>query len=229
MPVIFHEDAPSIKRIWLYTYQYVNTRFEYRDRDLLKRIQINKVKTYTKDRLNQPSERYEIITSSYPQYNEYLKIKGKLSKRQRKIKHQYQITLQLENLTWDSRFRLHVGSFKKWPDNKKIKWEDIKPLHKSLKERYEKKYGKGTKEYKQAVEKHKKRAKYISAGDYISRVYGLNGDWYFRGKPLAKKYHCSFGITWNTELPEDIPYMFFGKHELRLFEVLLKRKIIKKT
>lgn len=230
MATTFYEDSPTIKQIWLYTYQHMETRFDYRDRDVLKRISVQTVKTYTRDRNNMPETKYIIESYSYPQYKPYSKVKGKLSKKQRKIKHHYQTIIQLENLTWDSRIRWHVGSFKRWPNDKKIPWTKIKAIHSSIREKYYKKYGKGTKEYKKAIKDHKKKAEYLDVGDYISQVLGLNGDFYYRGMPLANRYGCHFGMCWNKEVSDDTPdYVFFGKHELRILEILMKKKIIKRT
>jgi hypothetical protein len=228
MPVVFGENTPTIKEVWLYTYRNMETRFDYRDRDVLKRLRINLVKSYTKDRLNTPTQRFEIISYSYPQYSPYSKVKGKFSKKQRKVKHEYQTILQIEELNWNSRFRIRIGSQRKWPTNKQIKWNQIKAVHSSIREKYATKYGKGTDKYKKALQEHRRKAKYLDVGDYISQVYGLNGDFYWRQAPLAKKFNCSFGLIWNKELPEDADYMFFGKHDLRIIEILLKRKIIKR-
>ncbi len=160
MPTKLGKGQFTIKDIWLYTYQQYRNRFDFRDRDVLKSVVVNELKVYSKDRKEMPSKKYEIKTSSYPQYKPYINVKGKNAKKQRKIRHSYDIVFQLsEGLTWNSPFKWRVGSQKKWPDDSKINYNQIKQLHSSIREKFEKKYGKGTDKYKEAVAKHKKESK----------------------------------------------------------------------
>jgi hypothetical protein len=228
MAITFGDNSLTIRQLWEYTYKYVESRFDYRDRDVLKRIKVQEVKSYSKDRRNQPLVRYDIVSYSYPQYDPYGKVKGRLSKKQRKVKHQYSSTIQLENLTWNSKIRYRLGSQKKWPEDKKIKWKEVKAIHSSIREKYYKKYGKGTKEYNEAIKKHKKKARYLDKGDYISQVFGINGDFYWRIQGNLYLRGMLFGIAWEKDMyDEGIP--FLDKHSLRVIEVLLRRKVIKKT
>ena len=225
MAVTFSDKSLSIKDIWLYTYDsdYQN-RFDYMDRDVLKTIRVRLIYRYKKDRKNQPEKKFIVTTSSYPQYLPYIKEKQKRSKKQRKVKHQYEITLQLENMDWNSRVMWRTGSQRKWVKDSQIPWTKIKELHSTVRERFIKLYGKGTKKYKDAIKKHKRRAKWISKGDYISKQLGINGDWYWRVQPRAYKTGQVYGLVWERESKDkDI---FFDKHFLRLIESLLKRRII---
>jgi hypothetical protein len=215
----------TLRQIWLYTYKNYRSRFEYRDRDVLKTVQVREIKTYTKDRNVTPVKKFEIRSFSYPPY---VQLKGKGSKTQRKVKHQYDCTFQFASLDWNSPFKWRIGSQRRYPDDdSKINYNQIKQLHKSVREKLVKKYGKGTKEYKKAVASHKKKAKYIDRGDYISQVFGINGDAYFRTQGNAYRSGNLFGIAWNKEKYGDgMP--FFGKHDLRVVEHLLKKGLIKR-
>ena len=73
MPSTFSSTSFTIQQILVYTYKSpkFNSRFDYRDRDVLKTIKIQTVKKYNKDRLNMPEKKYVIISNSYPQYGEF--------------------------------------------------------------------------------------------------------------------------------------------------------------
>ena len=219
----------TLRQIWLYTYENYRNRFEYRDRDVLKSIVINDIKSYKKDRLDSPTKKFEVRTSSYPKYKPYSEIKGKDSKKQRKVKHNYDLVFQFDRLDWNSPFRWRVGSQRKYPEDKSINYNNIKQLNNPIKEKLEKKYGKGTKEYKKAVERHKRTAKYLDKGDYISQEYGIMADWYFRIQGLAYRSGNLYGLAWITE-PSDLRYKvpFFDKHSLRVVQYLLTKGIVKK-
>lgn len=225
MPTKISNAKYSIKDIWLYSNSRYRNRFDYRDRDVLKRVDVNEIKVYTKDRRNMPSTKYEIKTYSYPQYEPYFSKKGKKSKKQRKVKHQYEQTYILESLNWNSKFKWRIGGQRKWPDESKINWNQIEQVHSSIKEKYEKKYGKGTDKYKETIIKHKKKARYISKGDFISQKFGLNGDWYWRVQGNAFLSGNLFGLAWEkNKTGEGVP--FFGKHDLRVIKFLLEKKIL---
>lgn len=228
MPTKVNTAKYSLREIWLYTYKMYRNRFDFKDRDVLKSIQVREIKVYNKDRIDMPTKRYEIRTSSYPQYKPYINVKGKKSKTQRKIKHQYDCTFQFNTLNWNEPFKWRIGSQKKWPDEKNINFNQVKAIHSSIRKKLVKKYGKGTLEYKKAVKKHKERAKYIDIGDYISQEYGLNGDFYFRNMGNCYLSGNLYGLAWNKDKYENgMP--FFGKHDLRVVEYLLTKQIIKKT
>ena len=218
----------TIREIWLYTYEAYRNRFDFRERDVLKSVEIREVKSYDKANLKSPTKRYEIRTFSYPQYEPYVSLKGKKSKKQRKVKHQYDSKFQLESMNWNSKFRWRIGSQKKYPTSDKgINYNQIAQLHKSVRDRLEKKHGKGTADYKKAVAKHKKKAKYVDKGDYISQVFGINGDWYFRVQGNAFLSGNLFGLAWEkSKTGNGVP--FFGKHDLRIVEYLLKKGILKR-
>lgn len=227
MPTIL-QSKYTLRDIWLYTYAKYRSRFTYRERDVLKRIDVRNIKTYEKDRLSSPTQKVEVRSYSYPQYEPYRSLKGKKSKTQRKVKHQYDSIFQFEELNWNSPFKWRMGSQRKYPVDAQINFNQVAQLHTSVKDKLVKKYGKGTAEYKKAVEKHKKKAKYIDKGDYISQVYGINGDWYFRIQGNAFRSGNLFGLAWDRDKHGDgVP--FFDKHSLRVVEYLLKRQIIKKS
>ena len=90
----------TINEVLNFTYQYYRfrNRFDYRDRDVVKRIIIKKVKRFQPDRVGEPLILYIIESRSWPQYRPYFNPKtGR--KYQRKVKHEYDITLELDSLS----------------------------------------------------------------------------------------------------------------------------------
>lgn len=222
MAVTFDEDALDLNTVFQHTYQVYKNRFDYRDRDVLKTVKVQEIREYVQDRLNQPEVRYKITTSSYPQYKPYTDVKGKRSKKQRKIKHQYDLVLVLENMTMDARFRYREGSQRKWPKYESAPWTKIKQLNSSVREKLQKKHGKNTEAYKKAVQKHKKQAKYLDFGDWVSKSKGINGDFYWRQAPRASRTGNLYGMYWPEPGMDHEGIPFFGKHSLRVIMYLLK-------
>ncbi len=225
MAVVFENSAFTLRDIFRYTYSKYRNRFEYKDRDVLRGVRVQEIREYQQDRLNQPEVKYKITTYSYPQYSPYDKVKGKRSAKQRKIKHEYDIVLVLENMTMNARFMWREGSQRKWPKYKEAPWTKIKQLNATVKDKFVRRYGKGTAEYKAAVLKHKKRARYLNFGDWVSKVKGINGDFYFRNQLRAYRAGNLYGILWNDhELDRANLPPFFGKHTLRVILYLLKTR-----
>lgn len=213
------------------------TRFVNMERDVLKRIVIQKVTSLKfgalqSEKETKSVEKYRIITFSYPQYGQYLKIKGKKSRRQRKIKHEYDIVLELDRMSINTRnWKIRVGSYFKWDFNprqryiKTVYHETTRKLRKAAELKFSKRKDQD-KFVREAKVKIRKNGKYLDIGDYNSRKRGINGDFYFRQSYIFWRTGHLFGKLINKELPEDNK-IFFGKHELRVIEILLKRKILK--
>lgn len=228
----------SIREIWLYTYFHMRSRFDNKERDILPtKIKIINRLVYKKDRLNMFDEKLDIISYSAPQYLPYTKIKSKDAKKQMKIKHKYDIVIQLEKdingeFSFDSKIRWRVGSFKKV---KKAPQNQIKTIYKETKEKLEirlqKKYKEKSKykeELKKELDKIKKNGKYLDNGDWVSQVLGINLDCYYRDFTIQHTNGCLYGPLMevvNTD--EKILMPFFDKHMIGVLEFLMRKNIIK--
>lgn len=236
----FSDRAYTLRQVYTYTYESFRNRFTYMERDVLKSIKVQEIKDYADIRDGSPTIKYRILTSSYPQYAPYFtksKKKPKKANSQRKVKHQYDLTLVLESLDLNARFTFREGSQRKWPKDSKIPYKKIKQLHSTIRARLKKKYT--TKEkYNKMVERHKMSASFVSKGDYISKEYGINGDFYYKVMPSAFKSGNLFGLFWRLDKEAKTKIKkkktkiakmpFFGKHSLRMIIYLLKKGIIKR-
>lgn len=223
----------NIKQVLNFTYQskQFKNRIKNRNRDVLKSIRIQELKD-----LASGKKRWRVITSSYPQYKPYTKIKGKYSKKQRKIKHKYDITLLMTALSINTtEWKIRVGSQKKWiknPPQTKIK-QIYQSTSKKIKEQSESRFDKKkdrAKFIKQEKDKIRKRGKYLDVGDYNARVKGINGDFLFRLEYILRENDHLYGRNRATTPPEITnkkEIQFFDKHSLRLIEILMNKGILK--
>ena len=174
-------------------------RFEYRERDVLKKVVVIKQTVLHPDRPNEPTLTLVCKSFSYPNYspyNNHVKNGGK----QRKTKHQYDQTLSIETdsngqFSMEStNWKYRLGSQKKWQDNvpqNKVKTIYRKTLSKwkkdyekdveNIKKKYtgeikKKKLIEAKKKYDKRKTDHRKSAPYLDKGDFNSRVNGINGD-----------------------------------------------------
>ena len=186
------------------TFVYMKNRYDYADRDVLKRIVIRKVSVYDGKNPGEARTRYDIISSSYPQYPPYYmsnKTKwGHPRTKQRTYKHQYDVTIQLEKLSLDcDAFKLRTGADAKWDFTNKGKgyWQ-----------------GKG-------------RQKRWIEGSNIKR--GINGDFFFRLSFLYAQAGILFGRNWAEWPPRKTnPKMllFLDKHMLNTIRILVNKGIL---
>ena len=238
----FTNRTPTIAQIYQYTYSNpkVRNRFEYMERDVLKtRIKITKRLVYRKNKESKtmtPDELICVESVSTPQYYPYNKVKTKGAKKQRKIHHQYDCFFAFSKdedgnySFWNSRVIFHIGSYKKYP--KEIPQSKTGTIHKSTKERLERKYKKLPQKQKdemikKEISRIKKRAKYICDSDYVGGELHVNGDFYFRCNPLLLKFDASYGRVFHTEIPDGILYPFLPKHGIAVVNFLLRKGIIK--
>lgn len=209
-------------------------RFEYAKRDRVKVIKVKKVHFYDSDRKSAPEIRWEIITSSTPQYKPYAPSKdkrGRYRKSQRSIKHEYDITFVFgrEGITLNTtQWKMAVGSMKKVPKN--IPQNLIGQIKKKTRERLEKRYGKNSTKYKEEIAKIKKRAKYVSEGDYIAQVHGINLDFIYRFAYVYWKFGHLFGRNYYGNVPAKITnkqnIMAFPKHAIVVIKELMKQGVL---
>ncbi len=219
MPNII-EGKYSLEDALRITYQYFNNRLDYRDRDVLKSIIIKQIKTLHPDRPKEPTVRYVIETRSFPQYAPYLK-KGQ--RMQRRIRHEYEIILEMDKLNLKTKnWKARIGSGKKWTE---------KPPQSQIHSIYRENLKTWSKE---RVKQHRaKTGLYLDVGDWNSRVSGLNGDFIFRCSYVYHKYGHHYGRNYYGFVPaqEMNPdnILFFPKHLLRVIEILMNQGILKRT
>jgi hypothetical protein len=232
--------SPTLQDVWLYTYRVKRTRFDNMDRDILpSKIKVLNRLVYKKNKegkLTTPDERLQIVSYSAPQYGEYLRQKGKNSKKQMKIKHHYDVTLALQKdeegvFSFKSKLVWRVGSNKRWdskPSQSKIKTVYADTKDRLIKKYTDKKTGKINRvEYNKAIDLIKKKGKYLSIGDYNSQEKGIMADFYFRIQPLCYTYDCLFGPLTQDKFHNDAgEFPFFDKHSLAVIMYLLKKRII---
>ena len=237
----FKENTPTIAQVYQYTYlnRHTFTRFFNEERDVLKtKIKIERREVYKRNKENKwttPSTRLVVFSESTPQYYPYTKIKSKNAKKQRKIHHEYDVTLIIQDTPngydfWNSKMIWRTGSFRKVPKN--IPQSKVKQIHKETLEKLERKYKKLPQKQKAEMirrecEKIRKRATYISDGDFIARTTGIMLDAYYRDHFIQKKYNCLYGRCWTDKEYKGISFPFADKHLLAILNFCLRRGIIK--
>jgi len=187
-----------------YAHKETRTRFDYKQRDMVKAIQIEKTKVYSGKNLGEARTKFVIRSESTPQYAPYYTKKdnrGRPRKRQLKYRHQYQIVIQLDELSIDVPFKGRTGAQGKWDFSHKGKAKRVG-------------YGRNTK---------------IVEGSNVTR--GLNGDFWFRSMSLWAREGILFGRDWtNGQLPAQVNpkfIIFADKHFLACIEYLMNRGFLK--
>jgi hypothetical protein len=182
----------------------MNNRFDYKDRDVLKSIAIQKVSVYDGKNPGEDRTKFVITSYSYPQYAPYYTgkdVRGRKIKYQRTYKHEYQVTIQMDSLSIDDdRIHLRTGADAKWDFTEKGKghWT-------------------GTGRNRKFIE-----------GTNIKR--GINGDFWFRLSWIRKEAGILYGRNYAEWFPKTTnPHgiQFLTKHELMVIEILMNRGILK--
>ena len=141
------------------------TRFEYKTRDVLKKVVLIKETTLHPDRSNSPTITYVFRSFSYPQYGNY--IKSKTGNKQRKYKHQYDQVLSIvadENgqFSMESRnWKYRLGSQKKWQTN--VPQNKVKTIYRKTLSKWKKDYEKECEQIKKKNSGDIKKKKLIEA------------------------------------------------------------------
>lgn len=196
----------TLRRIINSTYQHMDfrTRFNYKQRDMVKVIRIEEVKVYDGKAPGEARTKFIIRTQSTPQYAPYYTktdSRGRPRKWQIKYRHQYQVVIQLDHLSVNVPFKGRVGAQGKW---------DFSPNGRARKI----KRGRNVK---------------IIEGTNVTR--GLNGDFYFRCSYIWKKEGILFGRDWTNGAPparvNPQQVVFAPKHFLACVEFLMNRGILK--
>ena len=181
-----------------YQHQETRTRFDYKQRDLVRVIRIEKTDVYDGKQPGEARTKYTIRTMSTPQYYPYYTktdARGRPRKRQMKYRHEYQVVIQLDKLSIDAPFKGRVGAMGKWDFGPKGKTQKIKQ-------------GKTIK---------------IIEGSNVTR--GLNGDFFFRCTYVWKKEGILYGRDWTNGSPpvrvNPRQICFAPKHFLAVVEYLM--------
>lgn len=224
----------TIKQVLAFTKQKFKTRFKYTKRDRIKMIRIKTIRFYNADRTKAPTIKYEIVSQSTPNYSPYLRDKrGRKHKYQRTIHHEYDTIFQFgsEGITVNTKqWKSVTGSMRKIP--KKIPQDKVGTVFRETSKRWKKLYS--AEEYKRKIRSHKKRAKYVSTGDYIAQVYGINLDFIYRQAYVYKKFGHLYGRNYNPQgnqppkITNPQQVMFFNKHQIAIIKILLSRGILTK-
>ena len=237
----FTDRTPKICDVYNYTYSNKNTysRFLNEERDILKTsIKIENRFAYEKDggSWKKAEEKLQITATSAPNYYPYIKVKSKNAKKQRKIKHQYDVTILIskdENGKynfWSSRIIWRTGSLKGVP--RYIPQNKVQQIHRDTIRKLERKYSKYPSSKKKEliqyeIERIKRRSPYLCDGDYIAQEFGVFLDGLYRDQFIQKKFDCLWGkCQWN-ESYKGIEYPFFDKIMIGVLNFLLRKGIIK--
>lgn len=224
----------TLRQLILYTKKKYQTRFEYLKRDVLKTIEVKQVLELKFGSLESKTYKYVVKTYSYPQYQPYL---GKKN-RQKKIKHEYDQYLEMTNLNLDSTdWKYRIGTEKKVPTN--LPWTKIKSIPREVMKKWKSELEdkkseasedekiKLDKKFKTKIENHRKKAKFLSDGDYIARVLGINLDFYYRSMTAFKASGHLFGRDFYNKIDPRHKIPFCNKHMLRLLDVLIRKGVLK--
>jgi len=103
----------TLKKLIQSTHLFAPSRFDNMERDVLKRITVERVTVYDQKKPGEARTTYRIRSYSYPQYGMYLH-KTKTGHKQRRYLHDYAVILQLDHLSINVPFRLRTGSEKKY-------------------------------------------------------------------------------------------------------------------
>ena len=107
----------TLAKILQSTYQFKRNRFDYKIRDYVTALHIEKVNVYDGKNPGEARTKYVIRTRSTPQYSPYYTRTdrwGRKRSRQNKYKHQYTVIIQLDELSMHVPFKGRVGSLGRW-------------------------------------------------------------------------------------------------------------------
>lgn len=215
------------------TYRFKPSRFDNWERDVIKKIQIRKVRSYSPDRTTAPTQKWEVVTYSYPQYGEYLTKTGKNKKarnnrkKQRTVRHQYETVIQFgdEGMTLQTKkWRMRVGSGRKWAGRKPAQ-NQIHQIYTETVEHWRSLFDGDEEKVRERKRKHRrKKYPYLSVGDYLSKRYGIMLDFSVRLAYVYKKHNHLYGYCYGSDKApvESNPhqYFFLTKHTIYILDAL---------
>lgn len=222
------------------------SRFENMERDVIKRIEIQQVRSYDPDQvvssgeLSTPLVKYVVRTRSYPQYREYLSKTGKNKKqreqrsKQRTVHHDYETIIEFgdDGITMNTtKWKMRVGSGRKWKGRKPPQnqihqiynetvehWRKLLPNEEAVRERKRK--------------HRRKKYKYLSVGDFLAKKYGIMMDFSTRLAFVYLKHGHLYGYCYgSTTPPREVnpqQLFFLTKHTLRILDALGRKGVLKR-
>jgi hypothetical protein len=234
------EGTYTLKELLQITRSKFRTRFKYEKRDVLRRVTIQKITELNPDRPLEPTIKFLIDTRSYPQYPPY--IKGKRGIKQRKVFHDYDTILEMDEMSLDSKnWKCRVGTgkkIKKAPPTRvksisretRKKWETARDRELS-KTKDKDKIAQIKKAYSDKVKAHVKSAKFMNDGDWVAQTLGVNLDFAYRDA-FAFKIHGHLFGKWEFPLtrPSKLNMTatpFLPKHLIRILEFLMAKGVMK--
>ncbi len=191
----------TIRKLIQNTYNFFRNRFEYMNRDVLKSIRIKKINVYDGRDPGEARTTFIVESSSFPQYHPYYTkrdARGRERRYQRKYKHQFQVTIQLDRLSIDAPVKLRTGAARKW---------DFSPQARGYKNR------------NGEIVESKNVANGIN-GDFFFRLEAL-----YHEEGILYGRNFTNGPARITN-PMKVP--FLDKHALRVVQTLLERGFLKK-
>lgn len=107
----------TLRRLLLNTFAHadVANRFDYKDRDVLRGIRIEKRTVHDGTSPSKSWVVYRVVSSSYPQYSPYLSSRNRqMGTMQRRYRHSYEVVISLQRLSIDSPLKIRTGANRKW-------------------------------------------------------------------------------------------------------------------
>jgi hypothetical protein len=190
----------SLRRLLVNTYAHaeVSNRFDNKDRDVLKGIRIEKRTVHEGTSAARSYTVFIVRSMSYPQYGPYItKAQLALGHKQRRYKHQYEVTLSLERLSIDSPVKLRTGAIRGW---------DFSPAAR-------------TKKMPNGTLRESKNVMNGVNGDFFFRI-----EWLYAQAGILFGRNFTNGPPIQTN-PHGI--LFLDKHMIRVIETLMAHGILK--
>ncbi|MBD3216576.1 MAG: hypothetical protein GF311_28435 [Candidatus Lokiarchaeota archaeon] len=209
----------TLKQLVQNTHAHFKNRFDYKLRDFVGVVKVKSIKFF-EVKTGQFGRRYVIETKSFPQYSPYftpVDSRGRERKKQKSLKHNYEIYIELESLSINSRFRAREGSLKKpvFSASPKVKYREMK---------------KKLKNTKTGFWEWKKIKVPVGVEDDINAKKGVNLDFVYRSMWLWYEEGILYGKNYTNRPPNKTnPHgiKFAGKHMLAVIEYLMMKRILK--
>lgn len=197
----------TLKKLLQNTYHYYRNRFEYKRRDMVQMVRIERVHVYDNRAPGKARTTYRVISRSYPQYWPYYTrrdARGRRRQRQRTHQHEYQVVLQLDKLSINVPFKARVGADKKWRFGSE---------HRPRRRR-------------------DARSESAAVRESTNVNEGINADWFFRCSHVWQQAGILYGRNWASGPPTQTnprQIVFAPKHMIAVVEGLMARGILRDT
>lgn len=222
----------TLRQVLLLTHRHFPQRFRTRVGEELRIVHLEITKVHHREYATLASIRagktpesrdyYRIVTYLEPKYK-VRKINGSTRVFGRKVTKSYQIILEIDRLSVDTKhWRIRLGTGKIW---RKVNGDRFMAITKK-----ERALNPNTAQLSKT--KALKSNSFLNEGDWNALALGLNADFIFRCSYIYKKYGHLYGTT--QGLPDRLPpnktnpkgIMFFPKHILNFLDLLTQMKIL---